>query len=681
MRLALAEVRKRIVRREGRTLVSPYLLRPGELTAELDALIQLYEAFLGHPYHTFPEDRSPALIGDYRLARCLTTCLTEWYEWRSPEWPKDASPPEQAALASAGLASPGDLRLALYDHVNATEGGYLAATGREAALNSFAAGIGISRATLDALLWMDERKAAVLGRTSAEHPHAGELARRYNQRAVETLLSHASQIEWIVPATVADGTGGGLGTVVKRCCFLARRMGVHYDVAFVNTAASMSGPAVREDGGAPQDLGDSGRAVSLVLYGPPEVMAAPGQYGERLARLARALLGYRRAVGTGLAALGGEGLRGHAEIYLYGRAVLFPLDERLLKLIHMHERRDDATPPETQFDSSLERDLHADFAALTVAGESHGWLLSREPEPVLVADTILVPDFALTRGSRRVYMEVAGYWRPGYRERKARKLQALGGRVAMIVAAPESARAEFTSLGDTLPFLWYTHHPRAQAVLDLLEQSFNDLPERLALLDSSRIQQEVQRRGYVPVRETMALFGVYTRNELATALASVDGDLRAHGWGSIRQGLEKWAEVSMEHETGLIWLAGIGLLSTFWLVTLLEKIRDWVTAAPAQALPLLTVRELILADRPILIELADSEVERLTQMAGCRVHRSSMFDAQILGPGAELVLAEPEVPPARMLRTQPRRTVRRKESRAHNEAPSLFPIQPSKGDP
>ena len=510
---------------------------------------------------------------------------------------------------------------------------------------------------------------------------ARELARRYNQRAVETLLSHATQIEWILPASLADGSGGGLGTVVKRCCFLARRMGIHYDVAFMNAAAPMSVTAVHEDESTLPGLDDSGRAVSLVLHGPPEVTAAPGQYGERLARLARALLGYRRAAGTGSAALGGEGLRGTAEIYLYGRAMMFPLDGRLLKLLQARESRADMSSPEAGFDSSLERDLHADFAALTAAGESHGWRLEREPEPILVEDTILVPDFALTRGTRRVYMEVAGYWRPGYRERKARKLQALGGRVAMIVAAPESARAEFSSLGDALPFLWYTHHPRAQAVLDLLECDFNDLPARLASLESSRIQQEVLRRGYVPVRETMVLCGVYTRNELATAMTSVDGDLRAHGRGSILQGLENWEGASLEPETGLIWLAGIGLLSTVWLVTLLEKIRDWVTAAPGQALSLLSLRELILADRPVLMELAESEAELLTQMAGCRVQRSTMFDAQILGPGAVLVPDELQAPPARMLRTQPRRTLRRKESRAHNEAPSLFPIHPSTGDP
>jgi hypothetical protein len=277
-------------------------------------------------------------------------------------------------------------------------------------------------------------------------------------------------------------------------------------------------------------------------------------------------------------------------------------------------------------------------------------------------------------------MEVAGYWRPGYRERKARKLQALRGRVAIIVAAPELARAEFASLGDTLPFLWYTHHPSAQALLDLLDRYFNDLSARLASLDSYSIHEEVQRRGYIPVRETMTLLRVYTRNELATALSAVDGDLRAHDQGAINQGPEGWEGSGMKPATGLIWLSSMGLLSNVWLAPLLDKILDQVSAAPGRALPLPRVRELILADRPVLIDLAEPEVELLTQMAGCRVVRSTMFDAQVLGPGADPVPADSTPPPARMLRTQPRRTVRRKDSGAHDETPSLFPIQPSMGD-
>src|SRR5579862_6492739 len=137
MRLALAEVKKRVTHRDGKTLVAPYLLRPKELWAELDTLIQLYETLLKHPYSTFPEERAAEVIGDYRLARCLTTCLMEWYSWCRVEWPGDVSAQESAALRAAGIASPSDLRLALYDFANDTGGGFVPTSGRDRALDTF----------------------------------------------------------------------------------------------------------------------------------------------------------------------------------------------------------------------------------------------------------------------------------------------------------------------------------------------------------------------------------------------------------------------------------------------------------------------------------------------------------------------------------------------------------------
>ena len=77
MRLALADVKKTISRRDGVTRLTPYLLRPGELAREIEALIALYEAWVGRERSSFPVDRAAELIGDYRLARCLTNCLAK----------------------------------------------------------------------------------------------------------------------------------------------------------------------------------------------------------------------------------------------------------------------------------------------------------------------------------------------------------------------------------------------------------------------------------------------------------------------------------------------------------------------------------------------------------------------------------------------------------------------------
>src|SRR5581483_6497294 len=232
MRIGLGDLKKTVSRRGGVPHLVPYFLRSGELARELEALIALHESWLGHPREDFPEDRPAELIGDFRLARCLLTCLGEWYVWQSPEWPGPARQAEAAALAELGIAGSSQLRLALYDHVNETLGGYLPAARRDAVLDALAVAHGISRATLDALLVLDTDSQAILRRATEAAPTSDALAARYNQQALEAVLANAATVEWLLPPGYGAGGDEPLGAIVKRICFLARQMGVWYDVAF-----------------------------------------------------------------------------------------------------------------------------------------------------------------------------------------------------------------------------------------------------------------------------------------------------------------------------------------------------------------------------------------------------------------------------------------------------------------
>jgi hypothetical protein len=151
MRLALGDIKKTFSHRDGTVYVIPRLLRHRELLPALESLIALYESFAGRERADLPAERAAELIGDYRLSRCLTTCLGEWYEWRTTSWPAEASEDEAAALSERGILTPGALRLALYDYVNANAGGYLPLSSRESRLETFAGTLGITRAILDQL--------------------------------------------------------------------------------------------------------------------------------------------------------------------------------------------------------------------------------------------------------------------------------------------------------------------------------------------------------------------------------------------------------------------------------------------------------------------------------------------------------------------------------------------------
>jgi predicted nuclease of restriction endonuclease-like RecB superfamily len=708
LRFAFADLKKTITRRDGEPRVTPYLLRPGQLLRELAALIALYASWEGCERANFPSDRAAELIGDYRLARCLEMCLSEWYEWRSPAWPGPASALLAAELAARGITSASTLRLTLFDVVNARAGGYLSAEEREPLLAAFAAELAIPRVILDLLLALDVDDEAILQRLTSAAPTPAELAARYNQRAVEVMLANAGAVEWRIPAEMTDSAGRGLGSVLKRICFLARQMGVLYDVTFEDTPSIDDslrpspphwggvgeGSLVAERAGLhlvpPAALDDCGRALIVTLYGPQEVTGAPNQYGERLARLCRALLGYRRAPDAERrAALAGEGLRGSARVYLHGRPLLFALDERLLALLRptggeTPENLDDtvrqqfvaasdvastgAAPAVPDFDSSIEARLYADFAALEAIDEAHGWHLEREPEPLLADNTILVPDFALTRDRRRVYLEVAGYWPPGYRERKVRKLHALRGRVALILAAPSTAQAEFAPLAADYPLLWYGEAIGAQALLALLDRAYDDFDQRLAALDLSHISAEITARGRVTPAQARELLHCYTRAELARALQRVSASAG---------------------ESTPVWIEGLGLCSAPWLASVAERATAFVAASGAGRLPLATLRERLLAAYPDLGSLDDVAAEALARQTGLRIERVSIFTVEVTLPDMR-----PDAPPAEhpesaasgtqppaaqgVRRAQPRASARRKHTRpSYVTQPFLVPESPS----
>ncbi|WIG61063.1 MAG: hypothetical protein OJF49_003811 [Ktedonobacterales bacterium] len=710
MRFALTDVKKRIHRRDGEAYLTPHLLRPKELAREIAALIALYESFVGRPRADFPDDDIAALIGDYRVARGLQLCASEHYEWQSPAWPASVGAhgvrPSQS-LAAAGISTPSQLRLALYDHVNQNFGGFLTEVNRDDALIAFSAALGLTRDAFDELLYLDADERAVLHRLRDAPPTPAALATRYNQLAVEALLFNSASVEWTIAPPAAESRAEGLGTIVKRVCFLARRMGVSYDVAFapLDDGELPAAPALRvaerhapylaplASAPTPPDpphtsLDGYGRAVTLTLYGPQELTGAPQQYGERLARLCRALLGYRRhADATGErsaaalsrseerkrsaaalsrseerkrsaaalscseergAAFSGVALQGAARVYLHGRPLIFPLDERLLKLLgpDANDAPDiGAEPTDLTFDSSLEGGLYREFTALERAGEAHGWWLEREPEPVIANDILYVPDFALTRGATRVYLEIAGYWRPEYRERKVQKLLALRNAIRLLVAVPESAREAFAPLDGVFPLIWYTTRVSAQPVLRELDRAYDDSAVRLAAVDARAVLATIAARGRIAPHDAMDLLACFSRAELAPALEHLAAAATTHG------------------QPSPLWLDEVGLCSADWHAALTQRITALIASAPHNRLTLTVLHAELRQGEPTAGDLTESAVESLARSAGLHIIRDSIFEAVVSSTGATPSASVPS-PPHRTVsqgpRAQPREPSRRK---------------------
>ncbi len=619
MRFSWQDVKKQVRRRDGELTVTLHFLRPGALHAEIARLIAYHEQLCGQPRKKFAQDEAHACVGDYRLANCLIAVLSVWYVWRQPVWStllQELSEETRAALAESAITSSVHLRLALFDYVNAHYAGFLDEQTRPEALSVFATLYDLDPERLAYLLALDTEDEAILTRTFTELPSAEAVAALYNQWVFEAALFNSSEVRFVIDCEAflavqrADNMGGsvtGLGTVIKRLCYLARKLGVYYDLAYEETLP-----------------GINATLLHLTLYGPQDMTGSPQQYGLRLARLCRVLLNYGVTPSTqsaskrqSAAALSRALRVAEATVHMFQQSYRFLMDADLLALLPAPEQEnthESARVAESTvvYDSGIEQSFAEAFASLERGQGTDGWQLEREPEPLLFSASgtgtsgIFIPDFALTRETRRIYVEILGFWTPAYRERKMQKLQHLKGRTDLILALPMEAHQFFASLAADFPLVEYRNQLSATDLLRVLQTRYDDFEERLAHLDSERVRASVQAARFVSERDCYSLLHCYRRSELPHAIARV-------------------------REPGIEYAPGLGLYLSAWLEHLHRSFVVWIEAQNCAELPL---SDVIQECKTRWLELAACDESTIEALLGLwsevRVQRASIFEAKLL---------------------------------------------------
>lgn len=650
MRFSLQDVKKRVQRRGGELSVSLHFLHAGELHAEIERLVAYHEQLVGQPQRHFSIDEARACIGDYRLAHCLVATLSAWYSRRQPDW-KEAlqriGSDLPARFEEAGITSPVHLRLALYDYVNERYSGFLGEQTRSEALQKFAATYGGEPGAkgphdspqkeqhsepgvpeLEYLLALDSDDEALLVRDAPHPPGAAEVAALYNQWVFEAALFNASDVHFVIDCHAFmqvqragnDVNTTGIGAIIKRLCYFARKLGVYYDLAY-------------DAGSTTLDAAPS--ILHLTLYGPQEMTGAPQQYGLRLATLCRLLLGYSSQVRPrrGGVESGGDPpgrpwpgssnsgnitkkstsitlpstaiLEAEATVHFLQRSYCFVMDANLLKLLpppadsvgarfiapssapsspeHVpgQQLRESARPYQVApsiFDSSIEQSFAGAFRSLANSHGTDGWRLEREPEPLLLGATpgetastlqgIFIPDFALTRGNRRIYVEILGFWTPSYRERKVAKLRHLKGRSDLLLAIPVEARPAYASIAPDFPIVEYHGQLSVAELLHVLRTHYDDLAERLAQVDVDGVRKRIEREGLLLEQTCYELLHCYRRSELARAAERIVNEDCAFTPGiglyqvnwleRLRSSFVEWIEDSLREEGGRDRQDGVG---------------------------------------------------------------------------------------------------------------------------
>jgi hypothetical protein len=422
---------------EGRRLY-PHQIRDERHTAAISYAVAYYERMVGERRAAFEAEALLEFFGDPRLARGLVACLARTYTWRAPTLAEALGPRAAVALAQAGVGRPSDLRARLYAFANARFDGFIPPEERPAALAALAAELTddvraaprlspaspepLTPEQLERALGLDAEGERVLVRLGPP-PAPAEVVDRYNFHSLETAICYAESVRLRLH--------GPVWTMLRSAHNLARRYRLTYSV-----------------GDLPGSLFDN--RLDLILYGRRDALGGWGRAGRRLARAVLRLL----------AAHPGCAVEGEALSHAASPRATLRLDAAALAVLGA-EAANEVTADAWEDEPADE--LQRAWGRAATRGQTAGWRLRRDPEPLVGDQSVVVPDFALIRGAAGFALCLA----PGRAaaEAVAARVAALGPGSRVAILAHERGAAALRTSGALI--VTYAERP-ADAIAGLV---------------------------------------------------------------------------------------------------------------------------------------------------------------------------------------------------------------------
>ena len=127
------------------------------------------------------------------------------------------------------------------------------------------------------------------------------------------------------------------------------------------------------------------------------------------------------------------------------------------------------------FDSLLEEDFASEFEQKMGNKRGH-WRMVRESEVLLLGDTVMIPDFVLVDEadeSRKILIELVGFWHPNYLKRKIEKVQAANCAHLLLLVYQGLNVTEDAFDGSTSEVIFFHNKPVLKEVMQTVEAMAN----------------------------------------------------------------------------------------------------------------------------------------------------------------------------------------------------------------
>jgi hypothetical protein len=325
--------------------IYPRYLRDASFLPKIELAIGYLDGMVGRKRGDLSPDAVIDLFGDPKLARCVLTCLSESYRYRTPEFAEVVG--EDAALRLAGwdLMVAADVRDLVYRTLNEERQGVIDPAERAPFLNRIGESLGVDDDTLDQLLHLDAERNAILVRLGGR-PQADDVVARYNALLTFSVLRQSSMIELELPGLPA--------TTVEAVC-------ARWDVSCRRTGQG-----------------------AWRLSGKKDALGSWARFGIKLSRCASHLIMLAPDTPSGL-----------STVHLGEQTSRFLLDAKAVATLR----------PKCRVVADSDGLIRAAVLAeeLTVsrrgsADNGRGWTVRRAVEPIVAGDLVVLPELLFVRG-------------------------------------------------------------------------------------------------------------------------------------------------------------------------------------------------------------------------------------------------------------------------------------------
>ena len=301
------------------------------------------------------------------------------------------------------VVNPRTLRLRVFQLVNERYGGFVPSNRREDVLRDIMSELRLG-VDIDEVLWCDDVNEQPLVRVKAAT--VGDVVKVFNYETIDTVCVNSSQVRLLV-----SRFEGGLGRLARDVGRFCKFYGLIYDMRYV------------------------GGWLRIGVEGPHTVFGRPTRYGARLSMLLMKVLPRLYGMSEWFVEATMHTRRGRVTVRLLSSKLRPELG--IVSTVRVRE----------VFDSSVEESIYRHLKSL-------GLNIVREEEPIALGDILYLPDFKIHTKRGTYYLEVAGYWRREYAERKAYKLHEVSKVIKnIILIADEKLKPYFNKL--KIPVIYY----------------------------------------------------------------------------------------------------------------------------------------------------------------------------------------------------------------------------------